>query len=100
MQNKFITIRDTKENKNAELIDVRTKEEFEEEHIKNSKNISLDQIPNYIKKLKDLDKEIIIIGRTDNRARMAQSFLEQNQIESKVMIGGIMDWQENNYPLE
>jgi rhodanese-related sulfurtransferase len=100
MQNKFITARQTKEKKDAELIDVRTPQEFSDEHIKNSTNIPLDLIPNFLEDLSKIKKEIILICRSDNRARIAQKFLDKNKINSKVMLGGILDWKNQKYNLE
>jgi phage shock protein E len=77
MDNKFITVKETKEHENVELIDVRTPQEFNEERIKNSTNIPLNLIPNFLDNLSKIKKDIIIICRSDNRARMAQSFLEK-----------------------
>jgi len=98
--NKTISVKETKEKTDAELIDVRTIEEFNEEHIKNSTNIPLNLIPNFIDNISKINREIILICRSDNRAKMAQNFLEKNNINSKVMIGGIIEWQKQNYPLE
>jgi rhodanese-related sulfurtransferase len=100
MQNKFITAKETKEKKDAELIDVRTPQEFSDEHIKNSTNIPLDLIPNFLEDLSKIKKEIILICRSDNHARIAQKFLDKNKINSKVMLGGILDWKNQKYNLE
>ena len=98
--NKTISVKETKEKPDAELIDVRTPEEFQEEHIKNSINIPLNILPNFIENISKIKKEIILICRSDNRARIAQNFLDKNNINSRVMIGGIMQWQNQKYPLE
>lgn len=61
--------------KGAILIDVRTKEEYDEGHLDNAINISYDEV---VSKLKDYDKDtpIIVYCRSGNRSSKAYQSLQ------------------------
>jgi rhodanese-related sulfurtransferase len=72
------------------LLDVRSPQEFQESHIKNSINIPLNQIPDNIEKIRQISKPILIICKLGPRAHKAQEFLAQNNImNTKILEGGI-----------
>lgn len=75
--------------KGAVIIDVRTVGEFREGHIKNSKNIPLDNIFSKINEIKRLEKPVIVCCRSGMRSAQAASILKNNGID--VMNGG--GWQ-------
>lgn len=64
----------------AIILDVRSKEEYKQGHIKNSINIPLDQLSNNIKKL-NKDKVIITCCLSGGRSGMAKGILKQNGFE-------------------
>lgn len=65
-----------KNNKDILLVDVRTKEEFEEVHIENSINIPLQDLLYNIDELQDYnDKDIIIYCRSGHRSITACNLL-------------------------
>ncbi len=61
----------------ATIIDVRTKGEFQQGHIKNSVNIPLDKISDNLKKL-DKSKPIITCCASGMRSASARSILKSN----------------------
>jgi rhodanese-related sulfurtransferase len=64
--------------KNAIVIDVRTKEEFQMAHYKDALNIPYDEIEKHIKKLEAYkDKPIILYCRSGRRASIAKQTLEK-----------------------
>ena len=75
--------------KGAVIIDVRTVGEFREGHIKNSKNIPLDNIFSKVNEIKRLEKPVIVCCRSGMRSAQAASILKNNGID--VMNGG--GWQ-------
>lgn len=72
------------------LIDVRTKEEFEERHIKGAINIPVDSI-NTVDYPKD--KKIIVYCRSGNRSSMAASELINMGYTNVYDLGAISDWE-------
>lgn len=68
-------------NKGAIILDVRTKEEFAEGHIKGSKNIALQVLNGKITEIKKWNKPIIACCRSGMRSAQATSILKQNGIE-------------------
>ena len=70
----------------AYLVDVRTKGEFAEGHVKGSINIPLDRVPGELAKFKN-KKNIIVFCRSGGRSSQAKSILEQNGF-TNVINGG------------
>ena len=61
----------------AIIIDVRTREEYKENHIEKSVNIPLDILEKYKEHL-PLDKEIIVCCRSGSRSSVAAEYLTKN----------------------
>jgi rhodanese-related sulfurtransferase len=76
-------------NDGAIVLDVRTKEEFQEGHVKNSKHIVLNEIPSKVSEIKALNKKIIAVCRSGARSGQAASYLKQQGID--IINGG--PWQ-------
>lgn len=72
--------------KGALIVDVRTVGEYQNGHIKGSKNIPLDMLSSKINELKKLNKPIIACCASGMRSAQATSFLKSQGIE--VMNGG------------
>jgi phage shock protein E len=70
----------------AQIIDVRTKGEFQSGHIKGSKNIPLQSLQNNMKKIKK-DKPVITCCASGMRSGSAKSMLKANGF-SEVYNGG------------
>ena len=88
-------------NKKAQIIDVRTSEEFARGHIRQSKLSPLsnlnEQLP--LAKLKQ-DKPVLIVCESGMRARRAASLLaKQGYTDVAVLDGGIRSWQEAQLPI-
>ncbi len=79
-------------NNKALLVDVRTKEEFANGHVKGSVNIPLDNIVKDLNRFKDKNG-IVVFCRSGMRSSRAKSILEQNGI-ANVINGGT--WQNVN----
>ena len=67
--------------KGAVILDVRTKEEYNEGHIKGSKNIALQSLNTKIDEIKKWNKPVIACCRSGMRSAQATSLLKQNGIE-------------------
>ncbi|MFC1653494.1 rhodanese-like domain-containing protein [Patescibacteria group bacterium] len=80
-------------NDNVVILDVRTTQEYEEEHVVGAVNwdverIKKDEFPEIPK-----DFEIYIYCRSGNRADQALILMENEGFESVVNIGGLRDWK-------
>ena len=67
--------------KGAIILDVRTKEEFADGHIKGSKNIALQVLNSNIATIKKWNKPVIACCRSGMRSAQATSILKQNGID-------------------
>ncbi|NQX82360.1 MAG: rhodanese-like domain-containing protein [Flavobacteriaceae bacterium] len=68
-------------NKGALIVDVRTKGEYNSNHIGGSINIPLDTISNKAKELKQRQKPIILCCASGIRSKQATSILKSHDIE-------------------
>ncbi|RYF88737.1 MAG: rhodanese-like domain-containing protein [Chitinophagaceae bacterium] len=73
------------------LLDVRTPQEFAEQHVAGAINIPLDQLSARMQELIDLPRPIIAYCRSGNRSGMAVSMMNQNGISDAMNGGGIAD---------
>jgi len=73
----------------AVVIDVRTPLEFNDGHVKGSKNIVLNNIPTAVEEIKALNKKVIAVCRSGARSGQATTFLSKQGID--VINGG--PWQ-------
>ena len=64
------------------IIDVRTNQEFESDHIKGSINIPLTEIPMRLLEIKSLPKPLMICCASGVRSSAAHHFLVEQGIES------------------
>lgn len=81
--------------KNQTILDVRTVEEFNGEHINGAINIPLDQVADRIEEIKEMPKPIIAYCRSGNRSGVAVSILKQHGITDVANGGGINDMKQN-----
>lgn len=80
--------------KNIQLIDVRTVEEYRDAHIKGSINIPLDTIPSqFERKISDKKVIIYVICYSGARAEDATSFITKLGYENAYNIGGVATWR-------
>ncbi len=77
-------------NKDAAIIDVRTKREWDEGHITNAIHIPLDDLKNHIDDIKNLNKPIIAHCKSGVRSARATKLLKFYEIEA-INGGGLAD---------
>lgn len=73
------------------LLDVRTPQEFAEQHVAGAINIPLDQLAGRMKEILEFPKPIIAYCRSGNRSGMAVSMMKQAGIGEAMNGGGIAD---------
>jgi rhodanese-related sulfurtransferase len=66
----------------AVVIDVRTKQEFEDGHVQGSKNIPLDVISFQIDAIKKIGKPVITCCRSGARSGSAANILKQHGVDA------------------
>jgi phage shock protein E len=71
----------------ALILDVRTTAEFGGGHIKGSVNVPLNKLPQYLPKLKDKTKPIIVCCASGSRSAQAMGVLKYNSF-SNIYDGG------------
>lgn len=81
------------------VIDVRTKGEYEAEHIKGAELFDIMEMMEGKFPLVDADTEIILYCESGNRAMMAQSFMTQQGFSRVVNGGGLSDMIARGYEL-
>ncbi len=87
--------------KNIQLIDVRTPEEYQQGFIKNAKNINIYDA-NFEKEINKLDKSkpVYIYCRSGSRSKSAAQILSKNGFKTIYDLqGGITAWQSANKTL-
>ena len=80
-------------NEGAVILDVRSKREFENGHIRNSVNIPVDQLSSNLHKLKDKNKPVITCCASGMRSASAMNILKSNGYEQVYNGGGWMSLQ-------
>ena len=86
---------------NLIIFDVRTQSEYDEGHLENSILIPVTELESRIEELSQYkDSEIIVYYRTARRSADASEILDANNF-TKVfnMLGGIVAWENANYPI-
>ncbi|MBX7243598.1 MAG: rhodanese-like domain-containing protein [Bacteroidia bacterium] len=76
------------------IIDVRSPMEFMGGHVANSRNIPLQEIPEYVEELKTLNTPIVLCCASGNRSGQALNFLKQKGLTNIYNGGGWL--QVNN----
>jgi phage shock protein E len=75
----------------ATVIDVRTPQEYGEDHYPGAINIPLDEIQQHLQKLKQVEGPIVAYCRSGNRSGVAVSILKQNGINEVYNGGALID---------
>ncbi|STC68867.1 rhodanese-like domain-containing protein [Corynebacterium pilosum] len=85
---------------NAQLIDVREVDEFEEVHAKGAVNLPLSNLTHLADKI-DPDQPIYLICRSGGRSAQAAEYLENVRgWEAINVLGGTTEWVEQGLPTE
>lgn len=89
------------EHPNAQLIDVRTAEEFNEGHIKGAKNLDINQ-DGFEAKLNDLKKDepVLVYCLSGGRSGNAASMMRSKNFKTIYEMPGILKWNAEGLPLE
>ncbi|MCD7777580.1 MAG: rhodanese-like domain-containing protein [Clostridiales bacterium] len=79
--------------KNLILVDVRTKEEFEESYIEGARLLSLDQIEERAGEvLPDKNRQVMVYCRSGKRSKAAAEILDNMGYKHIYDMGGLIDW--------
>lgn len=81
--------------KDAIVIDVRTKEEFDQERVKGALNIDL-MLPSFMKEIQNLDpsKHYLLYCRSGNRSGQAEMIMRQMGFLKVQNVGGMPEVRE------
>lgn len=87
------------------ILDVRERDEFEAEHVENSINVPLSHFasvaPGVLNQLKE--KNVLILCRSGNRAKLASDQIQQlgyaDKVSATVYEGGIIEWKRQGKPV-
>ncbi len=71
------------------LLDVRSKMEFDGDHIKGAINMPLDTISSKLQEIQELPKPVVVYCMSGGRSSVATSILQQNGITETYNGGGI-----------
>ncbi len=80
------------------VLDVRTKEEWEEFHAPNTTSIPLDELPDRVNEL-PADQTILVVCRSGNRSQAGRDILRQAGFSATSMTGGLNEWRASGYPV-
>ena len=82
------------------FLDVRTQDEWNKFHLKDSTLIPLDQLPNRLSELSK-DKEIVVVCLSGHRAQSGVTTLQQAGFtQVSYLSGGLQAWTAAGYPVE
>ena len=82
---------ETKIKSGAKIIDVRTAEEFDEEHYPNALNIPIDQIRQRLNEVGGTNSAIVLYCATGSRSALAARLLKSAGYTDVVNAGGLYD---------
>ena len=99
-QEAFTLIQNNKNNPDFVIIDVRTPEEFTEEHIEDAINIDFySETFADVLNILDKNKTYLVYCRSGRRSRNALDIMEElNVREAYNMSGGIIEWKAEGLP--
>lgn len=84
----------------GQFVDVRSKDEFDKEHIADSLNLPLASLGEDAAQLKDKTQPLVIVCASGQRARSAAKQLRRQGFEQVyVLTGGLHAWKEAKLPL-
>ena len=94
-----IVIQKNENNNNLVIIDVRTPEEFSQEHIQDASNIDF-YSGNFKDELNKLDKTKIYVihCRSGGRSSQALDIMRELGFREVYNMGGIIQWKEKGFP--
>ena len=78
----------------ATIVDVRTPEEFEEEHYPDAVNVSVEEVESRIEEFGEKDKPVIVYCATGARSAYAARVLKHFGFKDVINAGGLYDMPE------
>ena len=92
-------IQENKDNPNIVILDVRTPEEYSEEHIENAVNINF-YSETFKEELNNLDKNKIYIThcRSGGRSSKTLDLMKELGFKEAYNMGGITQWKKSGFP--
>jgi rhodanese-related sulfurtransferase len=89
-----------RDGRNVRLIDVRSPAEYASVHIPGSYNVPLDQLGEHRAELRVLDAPIVLVCRSGNRARQAETLLRDVDGSGlHILDGGVVAWEQAGLPV-
>ena len=86
-----MSVLDEKIAKGATIVDVRTPEEFEEEHFPNALNISVEQVQDRLAEFGDKNNPVIVYCASGSRSAYAARALKMAGFKDVINAGGLYD---------
>lgn len=86
-----MSVLDEKIAKGATIVDVRTPEEFEEEHFPNALNISVEQVQDRLAEFGDKNNPVIVYCASGSRSAYAARVLKMAGFKDVINAGGLYD---------
>ncbi|MFC3850482.1 rhodanese-like domain-containing protein [Corynebacterium hansenii] len=83
----------------AQIIDVRSKMEWDEGHPVGATHIPMEEIPSRYGEF-DFDRDIYLMCRSGGRSAQVCQWLEMNGIDAINISGGMIDWEHAGRPIE
>jgi rhodanese-related sulfurtransferase len=85
--------------KDAQLVDVRTAEEYQASHLGSARNIPLEQLQESADQL-DRGHAVVFYCRSGDRSRMAVDAFRASGWDAYAIDGGLVAWAEHGLPVE
>lgn len=82
--------------KNVKIIDVRTKEEYEEQHIPGAVNVPVDQLEDFMSRKMDDATIVTVCNRGGNKSKEGASRCLVNSNEAYFLEDGTLGWFGNS----
>ncbi|MEB3101050.1 rhodanese-like domain-containing protein [Ferviditalea candida] len=90
-----------RQDKEMVLIDVRSREEWEKEHIPNARNIPLPELEKNIREFNPDQDIVTVCGIGGGRSAAAYSILRRHGFHNaRLLKGGVQAWKNENLPVE
>ena len=84
----------------AQLVDVRTAEEFAGGHLPGARHVPLDELDGSAASDLDRSRPVVIYCRSGDRSGMAADAFAASDWEARSIAGGIVAWAEEGLPVE
>ena len=88
--------------KNIQVVDIRSESEFKKGHIANSRNLSIDELSQNLKKyFRNIDTVFLLVGDKNHSSDKAAIMLKNNGYKKiKILSAGMKAWIKDQMPIE